>query len=148
LSIRVVISGRNPANQAQRETLAFFSQHRVRKRSRNRPCQTCWHLCILLPPVHVTVPADPCLRKRVIIFVSILWPMGLASLYFFQGVLREIEALATTSPLLAFEKLNLVRTAVRNVTLVSAMALVCLLGYVSFCVHRTGQWPPLGWRVM
>ena len=62
--------------------------------------------------------------------------------------MRELEALATASPQLAFEKLNFVRNTVRTVTLVSATALACLLGYASFSVYRTGQWPPPGWRVI
>jgi hypothetical protein len=70
------------------------------------------------------------------------------SLYFFQGFLREMEALATVSPQLAFEKLNPVRNAARGGTLFSATALACLLGYVSFSVYRAGQWPPPGWRVV
>ena len=59
-----------------------------------------------------------------------------------------MEALATASPQLAFEKLNPIRTAVRGVTLFSATTLAVLLGYVSFSVYRAGQWPPPGWRVV
>jgi hypothetical protein len=59
-----------------------------------------------------------------------------------------MEALATASPQLAFEKLNLIQTAVRSVILFSATALACLLGYVSFSVYRARQWPPPGWRVI
>jgi hypothetical protein len=68
--------------------------------------------------------------------------VGLVFLYFFQGFLREVEALATASPQLAVEKLNSIRTATRGVTLFSSTALACLLGYISFSVHRAGQWPP------
>jgi hypothetical protein len=95
-----------------------------------------------------TIPADPRLRKRAIVFVSITLLVGLVFLYFFQGFLREMEALATTSPQLAFEKLNPVRNATKSVTLFSATALACLLGYVAFSVYRAGQWPPPGWRVI
>jgi hypothetical protein len=98
--------------------------------------------------MNATVPADPRLRKRAITFVSTTLLVGFVLLYFFQGFLREIEALATASPQLAFEKLNSIRAAVRTVTLVSATALACLLGYGSFSVYRTGQWPPPGWRVV
>ena len=98
--------------------------------------------------MNTTVPADPRLRKRAIAFVSITLVVGLVLLYFFQGFLREMEALATASPQLTFEKLNLVRTAVRNVTLFSATVLACLLGYVAFSVYRAGQWPPPGFRVV
>ena len=59
-----------------------------------------------------------------------------------------MDALATASPQLAFEKLNPIRTAARGVTLFSATALACLLGYVAFSVYRAGQWPPPGWRVV
>ena len=59
-----------------------------------------------------------------------------------------MEALATASPQFAFEKLNPIRTAARGVTLFSATALACLLGYASLRVFRTGQWPPPGWRVI
>jgi hypothetical protein len=98
--------------------------------------------------MNATIPADPRLRKRAIAFVSITLLVGLVWLYYFQGFLREMEALASASPQLAFEKLNLVRTAVRNVTFFSATALACLLGYAAFSVYRTRQWPPAGWRVM
>jgi hypothetical protein len=98
--------------------------------------------------MNATVPADPRLRKRVIIFVSITLLVGLVWLSFFQGFLRELEALATASPQLAFEKLNPVRTAVRNVTLVSATMLAGVLTYASLRVYRAGQWPPPGWRVL
>ena len=94
------------------------------------------------------VPADPRLRKRAIAVVSITLLVGLIFLYFFHGFLREVEALATASPQLAFEQLNSIRTAARGVTLFSATALACLLGYISFSVYRTGQWPPPGWRVV
>ena len=98
--------------------------------------------------MNTIVPADLRLRKRAIAFVSITLLVGLVFLYFFQGFLRELEALATASPQLAFEKLNPVRTAVRGVTLFSATALACLLGYAAFSVYRAGQWPPPGWRVV
>ena len=98
--------------------------------------------------MNATVPADPRLRKRAIAVVSITWLVGLVSLYFFQGFLREMEALATASPQLAFEKLHPVGTAALMVTLFSATALACLLGYAAFSVYRTGQWPPPGWRVI
>jgi hypothetical protein len=73
---------------------------------------------------------------------------GFVFLYFFEGLLRELEALTTASPQLAFEKLNPVRKAVRSVALFSATALAYLLGYVSFSVYRAGPWPPPGWRVV
>src|SRR5215204_1695792 len=98
--------------------------------------------------MNVTVPIDPRLRKRAIAVVSITLLVGLVFLYFFQGFLRELEALATASPQLAFEKLNPVRNAARGLTLFSAMALACLLGYASFSVYPAGQWPPSGWRVI
>ena len=95
-----------------------------------------------------TVPADPRLRKRAIAVVSITLLVGLVFLYFLQGFLREMEALTIVSPQLAFEKLNPLRTAARNVTLFFATALACLLGYVAFSVYRAEQWPPPGWRVV
>lgn len=98
--------------------------------------------------MNATVPADPRLRKRAIAVVSLILLVGLTLLYFFQGFLREMETLATTSPQLAFEKLNPIRNVVWGVTLFSATALACLLGYASFSVYRTGQWPPPGWRVV
>ena len=98
--------------------------------------------------MNATVPADPRLRKRASAVVSITLLVGLVLLYFFHGFLREMEALVTASPQLAFEKLNLVRNAVRNVALFSATVLACLLGYASFSVYRAGQWPPPGWRVV
>jgi hypothetical protein len=53
-----------------------------------------------------TVPADPRLRKQTIAVVSIILLVGLVCLYFYHGFLRGVEALATASPQLAFEKLN------------------------------------------
>lgn len=94
------------------------------------------------------VPADPRLRKRALIFVSITLLVGLVWLYFFQGFLREMEALATASPQLAFEKLHPVGTAALMVTLFSATMLAGLLAYASLRVYRAGQWPPPGWRVI
>ena len=61
--------------------------------------------------MNTTVPADPRLRKRAIAVVSITLLVGLVFLSFFQGFLREMEALATASPQLAFEKLKPVRNA-------------------------------------
>jgi hypothetical protein len=98
--------------------------------------------------MNTTVSADPCLRKRASAVVSITVLVGLVFLSFFQGFLREMEALATASPQLAFEQLNPIRTAARGVTLFSATALACLLGYASLRVFRTGQWPPPGFRVV
>jgi hypothetical protein len=86
--------------------------------------------------------------SAIILFVSLTLLLGLVFLPFFQGFLREMEALATASPQLAVEQLNSIRTTARGVTLFSATALVCLLGYVSLSVYRAGQWPPPGWRVM
>lgn len=100
------------------------------------------------PLMNTTVPADPRLRKRAIAVVSITLLVGFVSLSFLQGFLREMEALATTSPQLAFEKLNPVRNAVWGVTLFSATALGVLLGYAAFSVYRAGQWPPPRWRVV
>jgi hypothetical protein len=74
--------------------------------------------------------------------------VGLIFFSFFHGFLRGVEALATASPQLAFEKLNLIQTAAQGVTLFSATALACLLGYVSLRVFCAGQWPPPGWRVV
>jgi hypothetical protein len=62
--------------------------------------------------------------------------------------LRGVEALATASPQLAFEKLNPIRTATLGVVLCSSTALAGLLAYVSWRVFRAGQWPPPGWRVV
>jgi hypothetical protein len=98
--------------------------------------------------MNTTVPAEPRLRKRGIAVVSLTLLVGLVFLSFFQGFLRELEALATASPQLAFEKLHPVRKAVCSVTLFSATALACLLGYVSFRVYRAGQWPPPGFHVV
>jgi hypothetical protein len=98
--------------------------------------------------MNATVPADLRLRKRAIAVVSITLLVGLIFLSLFHGFLRGVEALATASPQLAVEKLNLIRAATRGVTLFSATALACLLGYVSFSVYRAGQWPPPGWRVI
>jgi hypothetical protein len=70
--------------------------------------------------MNTTVPADPRLRKRAFIIALTMTLMGLVSLYFFQGFLREMEALATASPQLAFETLHPVGTAALIVTLVSA----------------------------
>ena len=72
--------------------------------------------------MNTPLPTDPRLRKRAIIFVSITLLVGFIWLSFFQGFLREMEALATASPQLAFEKLNPVHNATRNVTLFSATA--------------------------
>jgi hypothetical protein len=98
--------------------------------------------------MNATVPADPCLRKRVIIFVSITLLVGLVWLSFFQGFLRELEALATASPQLAFEQLHPVGTAALMVTLISATMLAGVLAYASLRVYRAGQWPPPGWCVL
>jgi hypothetical protein len=98
--------------------------------------------------MNTTVPADPRLRKRAIAVVSITMLVGLIFLYFFHGFLREVETLAIASPQVAVEKLNSIRTTARGVTLFSATVLACLLGYISFSVHRAGQWPPPGWRVI
>lgn len=56
--------------------------------------------------------------------------------------------LATASPQLAFENLNPIRTAARDITLFSAMVVSGLLVYVAFRVFHAGQWPPSGWRVI
>jgi hypothetical protein len=98
--------------------------------------------------MNTTVSADLRLRKRAITFVSITLLVGLAFLSFFHGFLRELEALTAASPQLVFEKLNSIRAAVHNVTLFSATALACFLGYAAFSVYRAGQWPPPGWRVV
>src|SRR5688500_628047 len=95
-----------------------------------------------------TVPADPRLRKRAVAVVTVTLLVGFVGLSSFQGFLREMEALATASPQLAFEQLNSIRTVAWGITLFSATALGVLLGYVAFSVYRTGQWPPPGWRVM
>ena len=95
-----------------------------------------------------TFPADPHLRKRALILVLTALVTGAIFLSFFHGFLREIKALATASPQLAVEKLNPLRNAARGVTLFSATAVACLLGYVSFSVCRAGQWSPPGWRVV
>ena len=58
------------------------------------------------------------------------------------------KPLQRAPPQQAFEKGNPIRTAVRSITLFSATALACLLGYVSFSVYHAGQWPPPGWRVI
>jgi hypothetical protein len=60
--------------------------------------------------MNATVPADPRLRKRAIIIALTLTLVGLVSLYLFRRFLYEVEALATASPQLAFEKLNPVGT--------------------------------------
>ena len=98
--------------------------------------------------MNTTVPADLRLRQRAIAVVSITLLVGFAFLYCFQGFLREMGALATASPQLAFEKLQPVGTAALMITLFSATALACLLGYVSFSVYRARQWLPPGWRVI
>jgi hypothetical protein len=98
--------------------------------------------------MNTTASADPRLRKRAIAVVSITLLVGLVFLSFFQGFLREMEALATASPQLAFEKLNPVGTAALMVTLFSATMLAGLLAYASLRVFRTGQWPPPRWRVV
>jgi hypothetical protein len=65
--------------------------------------------------MNTTIPADPRLRKRAIAVVSLTLLVGPVSLYFFQGFLREMKALATASPQLAFEQLNPIRTVARGV---------------------------------
>jgi hypothetical protein len=97
---------------------------------------------------NTTVPADPCLRKRPIAVVSLTLLVGLVCLSFFQGFLHEMEALATASRQLAFEKLHPVGTAALMVTLVSSTMLAGLLAYASLRVFSAGQWPPPGWRVI
>jgi hypothetical protein len=97
--------------------------------------------------MNTTVPADPRRRQRSIAVVSITWLVGLVSFYFLQGFPREMEALVTASPQLAFEKLNPAHNALRGVTLFSAMALACLPGYESFSVSHWAVAPP-AWRVM
>jgi hypothetical protein len=94
--------------------------------------------------MNTTVPADLRLRKRAIAVVSLTLLVGLVLLSFFQGFLHEMEAPATASPQLAFEQLHLIQTAARGISLFSTTALVCLLGYISFSVYRTGQRPPPG----
>ncbi|NOT57905.1 MAG: hypothetical protein HOP18_25155 [Deltaproteobacteria bacterium] len=69
-------------------------------------------------------------------------------LSYFHDFLQHIEALATASPELAFEKLNPVHAAALGVTLGCASALAGLLAYVALRVYRAGQWPPPGWRVV
>ena len=98
--------------------------------------------------MNTSVPADLCLRRRAILCVSLTLLLGLAWLYFYQGLLQELEALATASPQLAVEKLNFVLVVLCLVTFVSATALAFLLGYSAFSVYRAGQWPPPGWRVI
>ena len=98
--------------------------------------------------MNATIPADPRLRKRAIRIVLTMTLVRLVSLYLFRCFLSEMDALATASPQLAFEKLYPIGTAALLVTLFSATALVYLLGYVSFSVYRAGQGPPPGWRVI
>jgi hypothetical protein len=98
--------------------------------------------------MNTTIPADPRLRKRAVLIALTMTLVGLVSLYFFQGFLREMEALATASPQLAFEQLHPVGMAALLVTLVSAVTLAGSLAYASLCVYRVGQWPPAGWRVL
>ena len=81
--------------------------------------------------MNTTVPADPRLCKRTILIALTMTLVGLVSLYFFQGFLREMEAFATASPQLAFEKLHPVGTAALMVTLISATMLAGVLAYAS-----------------
>lgn len=91
--------------------------------------------------------ADPRVRKRAILIALLMTLVGFASLALFHGFLREMEALATASPQLAWEKLHLVGTAALMVALFSSTAFACVLAYVAFRVFRAGQWPPPGFRV-
>ena len=91
--------------------------------------------------MNTSIPADPRLRKRALIFVSITLLLELVWRYCFQGFLREMEALATASTQLAFGKLHPVGTAALMVTLVSATMLAGVLAYASLRVFRAGQWP-------
>lgn len=61
--------------------------------------------------MNATVPADPRLRQRAIAVVFVTLLVGLVFLSFFYDFLRDVEAIATASPQLAFEKLNSIRTA-------------------------------------
>ena len=98
--------------------------------------------------MNTTVPADSRLRKRPILIALTMTLIGLVSLYLFCRFLYEMEALATASPQLAFEKLYPVGMAALLVTLFSATMLAGVLAYASLQVFRAGQWPPPGWRVV
>jgi hypothetical protein len=78
------------------------------------------------PLMNVTVPADPRLRKRAFILMLTSFVAGTLFLSFFHGFLQDIEAQATASPQLAFEKLSLIRNTTLDFTLVCSTALVGL----------------------
>jgi len=112
------------------------------------PRATSWCKGTLSPMMNTAVSADPRLRKRALILVLTSFVAGALLLSFFHGFLQDIEALATASPQLAFEKLSLIRNATLGFTLVCSTALVGLFAYISFRVFRAAQWPSLGGRVV
>jgi hypothetical protein len=63
--------------------------------------------------MNATVPADAHLRKRAVLIALTMTLVGIVTLYLFRRFLYKMEALATASPQLAFEKLNPVRNAPR-----------------------------------
>lgn len=73
---------------------------------------------------------------------------GALFLFWFQGFLREVEALSLEAPRAAFQRWQSIPQVLFVLVLCSSTVAAGLLGHLALRIWRAGQWPPPGLRVM